>query len=232
MDIVVLIKDSEDPRNIGSAARAMKTMGHSDMRLINCCDHLCGAARALAHGSNDILETAKCYEHLETASEDIDLLVATTIRHRRNKMIYTSSRDLPSAIANKGSFVKKVGILFGGEKSGLKNEDLDMSDIVSTIPTANPYPALNLSQAVMVYSYALSDKTQLVTTDWRPNHHEVGEAEYVSLKKSMIELLRKLGLPDGSPIYRQMLQGLSRLNADDLYLVHAIRKKVMDHLNR
>lgn len=60
------------PENVGAAVRAIKTMGFSNLRLVNPCDYLSVDARKLAHASNDILENASVYGTLEEALDDID----------------------------------------------------------------------------------------------------------------------------------------------------------------
>ena len=145
------------PENIGAAARAMKTMGFHSLRLVNPADHLCERARWVAHGSNDILDRAALFSDFDSAIADIDLLVGTTVRRRGFKRNYYPVSELISVIKNKTDFIKSVGLVFGPEKSGLTNEQLKRCDVVSTIPMKNPFPSLNLAQAVMVYAFGLSD---------------------------------------------------------------------------
>jgi len=230
MEFIFLLADSINSRNIGAAARAMKSMGHSQLRLIRCTDHLTKDAEALAVGSYDVVEAAQTFDSTQEACHDIDLLVATTMRHRRRKSIYSAIGDLPELISKKGSAVKKVGILFGGEKSGLKTEDMELCDIVSTIPTAGTHPAVNLAQAVMIYSYELATKVKVQTQDQRQDNQTVSVDDYKNLKDSTMALLDQIGIPDDKPIRRNVLQALGRLGYDDLYLVQNIRQRVAKKL--
>ena len=93
--IFVLVKP-ENSKNIGSAARALKTMGHDCLRIVGpeAADHLNAEAMALAHGSHDILENAEVFASLEEATKDCDLLVGTTARHRRTKLRYFDVDEL------------------------------------------------------------------------------------------------------------------------------------------
>jgi tRNA/rRNA methyltransferase len=232
MEVFVLIKGAGDPRNIGVAARAIKTMGLSGLRLIDCCDHVCGSAKALAHGSDEILDQAAVYDGLDEASLDLDLLVGTTIRHRRNKMTYLSIRDLGATLAGKEELCQRVGVLFGGEKSGLASEDLYSCDIIATIPTAGAYPSLSLAQAVTIFAYELSKLTEIVTKDWRRDDSMSHGQDYLALRSQMGELLAKLEVPVNDPLYRQIIQGVGRLGRDDLLLMHAVRRKLMSRLER
>lgn len=220
----------ENPSNIGSAARAMKTMGHTDMRLVNPCEYLNGKARALAHGSNELLENAKIFSSLEEAKKDLDLLVATTARHRRRKYHYHDCQDVPKLLENKAPLVTSVGIVFGGETSGLDNDDLAQCDIISSIPLAATHPSINLSQAVMVFSFLLSQVSKSPIKDWRIDEQEVTASHYASLKKGVIGLIDELDMKDSTKLKRLVQGGLSRLAADDLYLVQEIRKRVSEKI--
>ena len=64
MDLLFVLVEPSTPENVGAAARAIKTMGFQEMRLINPCDYLSDPARWLAHASNDILENAKIIHKL------------------------------------------------------------------------------------------------------------------------------------------------------------------------
>ena len=92
--------------NIGAAARAMNTMGYTDLRLVRPqADHLSGIAKAFAHGSEHILEAAPVYEDLKDAIADIDLACATTARHRLQKVPLCVSPRFARCSAAKRRFI-------------------------------------------------------------------------------------------------------------------------------
>lgn len=153
MEIFFILVEPAVPENVGASARAIKTMGFHFLRLVNPCDHLSDKARMLAHGSNDILESAQVYSSLQEAAEGLDLLIGTTANLKRSsKQDYHSSENLAAILAKKAAGLKKVGIVFGREESGLTNEELQLCDMASSIPLAAPYPSINLGQAVMIYA--------------------------------------------------------------------------------
>ena len=86
MEVSFILVEPAGPENVGAAARAIKTMGFDDLRLVNPCDHLDMKARMLAHASNDILENAKVYQSFEEAIKDIDFVFATSAKQRWVKL--------------------------------------------------------------------------------------------------------------------------------------------------
>lgn len=218
--------------NIGAAARAINTMGYADLRLVRPqTDPLSGIARAFAHGSEHILETAPVYEQLTDALHDIDLACATTARHRLQKYHYISVRDLPTVLSAKGGSLQRVAIVFGSERSGLSNQDADQCDIFTTIPQANPQPSLNLSQAVMLYSFMLAEQqTQVQIEDQRLNSEKMPVEQYGQLKVSLSQLMTRIGLHERYQNY--VTKSLARLGYEDLYLLQTIRTFADDKLNR
>jgi tRNA/rRNA methyltransferase len=226
MEVIYILVRPEDPKNVGAAARAMKTMGHTKLYLVNPCSYLCSSARALAHGSHDILEGAQIFPSLEAAASEVDFLIGTTARHRRLKVRYHDCRELPALVASKGQTIAKVGIVFGGETSGLCNDDLFLCDVISSIPTAASYPSLNLAQSVMIYSFLFNRLAAGTTTDWRVDEKSATPAEYKSLKTDALKLIDALDMPNPKPLKRHIIAGLSRLGHDDLYLVHDLRKRI------
>ncbi|MEM9265384.1 MAG: TrmH family RNA methyltransferase [Cyanobacteria bacterium P01_F01_bin.13] len=228
MEIIFILVDSEEPENVGAAARAMHTMGYNRLRLVRPkADYLGEKAMAMAHGSQSVLQTAQVYETLAAATEDCDLTCATTARHRYEKHHYTSVRDLPDYLQAKGEWLHRIAIVFGGERSGLTSADIEASDLLTTVPQHQLQPSLNLAQAVMVYSYVLSaEQTQVQITDQRLNREPMPPAEYASLKRLLQRLMVRVGLPERYQGY--VMHGIARLEGEDLYIIHKLRA-AFDH---
>jgi tRNA/rRNA methyltransferase len=144
------------PGNIGASARAIKTMGFSELRLIDPADHLSDEAKMLAHGSHEILENCKVYDTYDEAVADISFVICTTAKKRSAKVDYIPAPRLAQFIADKSAVTGKIAIVFGSEESGLPNEILLKANVGVTIPMATEYPSLNLSQAVMTIAYECS----------------------------------------------------------------------------
>ncbi|MEM8605148.1 MAG: TrmH family RNA methyltransferase [Cyanobacteria bacterium P01_H01_bin.121] len=221
-----ILVEPEDDRNIGAAARALNTMGYSDLRLVRPKgDHCSDRAQALAHGSQHILESATVYPELTAACQDLDFTCATTVRHRLTKQHYVSVRELPGLLARKGESTQRVGLVFGCETAGLSSADLDTCDLITTIPQSQPQPSLNLAQAIMVYSFVLSaDQTTIQIDDQRVAADGITETEYTRLKDLTLQLMDRIGLTERYKGY--VVKALARLDWTDLYLIHDIRRRI------
>ncbi|MEA3446645.1 MAG: tRNA/rRNA methyltransferase [Bacteroidota bacterium] len=224
MKIVFILIGTAVPENVGAAARAMKTMGFTEMRLVRPCDYLSGPARWLAHASNDILENAKVFDSLENALKDIDFAIATSAKTRHVKADYYPLDDLTEIIRNKGNTISKTAIVFGCEESGLTNEEISLCDIVSSVPMKNLYPSLNLAQSVMLYAYGLSGlglKSPEEKNDKNPE-------TYKALKVRAGKALEKLGFNPESNIYNRFIERFAILSENDMHLIHSICNKILD----
>lgn len=101
MDIVFILVEPARGENIGAAARAIKTMGFSQLRLVNPGDMT--AAHWVAHHSNDVLEQAMIVDSLAQALVDVDLSIACTARHRLQKDRYVDADHCAALVAGKGT---------------------------------------------------------------------------------------------------------------------------------
>lgn len=231
MQFSFILVESEVPENLGAAARALNTMGHTDLRLVRPrCDRNSEKAQILAHGSQAVLNAAPIYQNLSDALHGIDFACATTARHRYEKYQYISVREVPQRLQAKGETLQQVAFVFGGERSGLNRHDIDCCDLITTIPQGNPHPSLNLAQAVMVYSFMLSESAVHIK-DQRLNRTPMPPLEYASLKHSSLQLMERIGLAERYQKY--VTRGLARLGTEDLYLLHNIRAcidRTLDHL--
>ena len=223
LEICFILYKPAVPGNVGAAARAMKTMGFSTLRLIDPCDHLGDEARMLAHGSNDILENATLYDTFEEATSDLDLLVCTTAKGRTAKHEYHSSRDLRRILEEKAGSLGKVGILFGTEESGLPNRLVLHSDLAMSIPMSSGYPSLNLAQSVMVTAYELSPLNSLS----KPGESLTKSGEgWAELKSQAKRLLVEAGIPEGTPLFHRIMERLSLAGDNDIPLFLSVISRI------
>ncbi len=212
------------PANVGAAARAMKTMGFYRLRLVNPCDHLCMEARMLAHGSNEVLEKARVYATLAEATADIDFVIGTTSRRRTLRNLYIPVENLPALITGKGKSVKEIGLVFGSEESGLSNENAKLCHILSTISMAVKYPSLNLSQAVMIYSYNLS---VLAGKKLYRNSGRKNLESWLILKNKTEQLFDYLKIKEGDLSRHKLLERMALLDESDVFLLHSIVARLL-----
>lgn len=228
MRISYILVNNTVPENAGAAARALKTMGFNDLRFVNPCDYLCEKALMLAHGSHDILYNAKVYDSLSNALADIDFSIATSSKQRWVRKNEISVNRLKSFIEDKGDKVQELAIVFGGEESGLSNEDIALCDVVSSIPLANSYPSLNLAQAVMIYSYSLSRAG--VGNVEGENGKDYKHVAYKPLKEKVIKVLNGIGLSSETLIHGRVLERLANATEQDINLLHSITTKIIERI--
>ena len=209
----------------------MKTMGHSDLVLVNPSEeYLGGKAMALAHNSGEILQNAKVYSDFSEAieGEKIDLVVGCTARHRKQIREYVDCRKLQEFLYDRHRISARVAIVFGTESTGLTNSEIELCDVLTSIPTASVQPSLNLSQAVMIYSFLLSQSSEVQTRDWRLEKDIIKEQEYIIFKDSVSDLLLKLGLKPTDNVYRKALLRIPFIPGADLRLLQFIKRKISD----
>lgn len=229
MQIHFILVEPAVPENIGAAARAIKTMGFSSLRLVNTKEHLDKKAGWVAHASREILEKAETFSSLEEAVKDIDWIIGTSAKKRRVNEDYYPINKINELIEAKANSIQNVAVVFGREESGLTNSELKLCDIVTTVPMKTTYPSLNLAQSVMIYAYTLSmlnyDKKEM------PDQ-KADQAELIILKNKTKDLLATIGFKEDSAIYNRIMERLMLLGETDIHLLLSIENKITDELNR
>jgi len=151
-NIDIILVGTSHPGNIGAAARAMKTMGLSQLVLIKPKEFPSVVATARASGADDILANAKLYDDFVESLHPYELVIATSARLRSITWpMLTPPECAEKALAQQG----KVGLVFGREHSGLSNEELDHCHALVQVSTEPDFSSLNIAAAVQVLSYEL-----------------------------------------------------------------------------
>lgn len=153
-NIRIVLVNTSHQGNIGSAARAMKTMGLSDLVLVDPVEAPQSHASALAAGATDILAAARTVDTLEDAIADCQLVLATSARSRTLDWPMLSPREAGKTATGEAT-ASKVALVFGRENSGLTNEELQLSQFHVHIPANPEYSSLNLAMAVQTLSYEM-----------------------------------------------------------------------------
>jgi tRNA/rRNA methyltransferase len=208
--------------NIGSAARAIKTMGFKHLWLVKPCDHLAPEAIKMAYGSVDILKNAKLFDSLQDALTNIDFVVGTSAKKRSAHGDYHKCSELPQIIMNKGGAIHSAGFVFGREESGLTNAELKECDLVTYIPMISDYPSLNLAKAVMIYAYILSGLTLKKENEKKDIRNEEGLKE---LKRRIKIILADFGIDQNPTLHDRIMERLMLLGEDDIHLMHSVINK-------
>ena len=235
----VLVETSH-PGNVGSAARALKTMGFSDLRLIE--PKIAGVAQtpeaiALASGAVDVLESSQETLSLESAVQGCTLVLGLTSRDREfgpPALNWQEARPLvQAAIAGN----QQVALLFGPERTGLDNQHLSLCTHRVWLD-ANPlYPSLNLAQAIMVCAFTLRESLgeDLGLRSLVPNIESVDYADPAAVAAMLDhwrEGLEAIGYLDPVNPKKLMprLQALfarTRLHKEEIDLLRGIAKQML-----
>lgn len=233
--IRVVLVGTQHPGNIGAAARAMKTMGLRELALVTPAAFPDPRAEAMAVGAADLLAQARVCASLDEALADCAFVAATTARPRHISALSYTPRDWAQRLAA-GENAGRIALLFGRERTGLTNQEIERAQELVAIPTAQAYTSLNLAAAVQIVGYELLLAAGAAAQEL-PTHEPVGHAEmerfYVHLEQVLI---RTRFLDPANP--RLLMRRLRRLygraapDANEMNILRGILTSVTDALAR
>lgn len=188
-NIRIVLCQTSHPGNIGSTARAMKTMGLARLVLVAPRQFPHPEAETLASGATDVLAQAQIVATLEEALAGSVLAVGMTARRRDLSHRMVGLREAAVEMLD-ASVAGDVALVFGTEMFGLSNDELDRCQLAAHIPTNPEYSSLNLAAAVQVAAYELA----MAAAAWQvpeapprePATHDELERFYAHLEQSMI----------------------------------------------
>ena len=220
------------PENVGAAARAIKTMGFSGLRLVNPCEFRQGKAKWVAHASAEILDRAGVFKSLEEAVADVDFVVGTSAKTRSVKGDHHPVDKLPGIIRNKKHGIDSVAIVFGREESGLTNDEIRRCHISTYIPMATTYPSLNLAQAVMLYAWILSTSKRKESSWQDP----VQQSKFSAAVSGLKSLLAGTRVEKNPNIYNRIFERVALMGDNDINLpmsvMAGLNEKYSENTNR
>ncbi len=151
----IILVEPQLGENIGMAARAMLNCGLTDLRLVNPRDGWPNdSAQAASAGAEQVINATKIFKNTQEAVADLNLVFATTARKRdMTNRILTPRKAALEMHDTLSALNGSVGVLFGPEAKGLKNEDVTQADAIIMIPVNPLFSSLNLAQAVFVIGY-------------------------------------------------------------------------------
>ena len=154
MAIRIVLVGTTHPGNIGAVARAMKNMGLRDLALVQPRYFPHADATARASGAEDLLQAATVTENLAEALEGCRFVAGASARARTIDWPSLAPRECAERLVAE-SHDGDVAAVFGPEKSGLTNEDLDRCQALLSIPADPAFSSLNLAMAVQIVCYEL-----------------------------------------------------------------------------
>ena len=152
-NIRIVLVQTFHPGNIGQAARAMKTMGLTDLVLVRPRCYPDVEASRLAAGAEDVLDGARVVDELSDAVGDCVQVVGASARLRSLPLPHFDEPDAMAETVVEHARQSPVALVFGRERSGLTNDEIRQCSHQVSIPANPDYGILNLSQAVQVLAY-------------------------------------------------------------------------------
>ena len=209
-NIRVVLSNTSHPGNIGATARAMKTMGLTRLYLVNPKVFPAVEATARASGADDVLASAVVCPDVETALSGCQLVLGASAR----------SRSIPCPVISPAESARRacaesqqaeVALLFGCERSGLSNDEIDRCQYLVQIPSNPDYGSLNLAAAVQIICYEILVAHEQPgqgtdVPDYIPARADEMERFYQHLEQTLVEL--DFLDPDNP---RQLMRRLRRL---------------------
>ena len=188
---IVLIATSH-PGNIGSTARAMKTMGFYSLYLVSPKSFPDYRAKEMAAGADDVLDQVTVVDTLEEALVGCQLIFATSARARELSLPGFMPSEFAEYVSEQSDNTQ-IAVVFGREHAGLTNEELLKCHYHINIPSNPDYSSLNLAQAVQIISYELRVKLLSPQTEVSLRRDEFASADevehfYEHLKAVFIEI--------------------------------------------
>lgn len=154
---VVILVNPQMGENIGAAARAMLNCGLSHLRLVNPRDGWPNErADAMSSGALELMPPVAVFPTLAEAVADCHTIYATTARARDLVKPVMTARHAADDMRARIGVGEKIAILFGAERAGLSNEELEQAHNLITIPLNPGFSSLNLGQSVLLVSYEWS----------------------------------------------------------------------------
>jgi len=190
-NIRIVLVNTSHPGNIGSAARAMKTMGLHDLVLVDPMAAPDGHTTAMAAGAVDVLANARTVTTLAEAVADCGLVIGSSARSRTLEWPMLDPREA-GAKSILESKQHKVALVFGRERTGLTNDELQQCHYHVCIPANPEYSSLNLAMAVQTICYEvrmhhLANDTVPVAVDDYPQQQDL-DRFYAHLEQLLLQV--------------------------------------------
>lgn len=192
-NIRVVLARPNHPGNIGSAARAMKTMGLTRLYLVEPKVFPSEEADTLASGAVDVLQTATVVPTLAAALADVTVACALTSRRRELTTPLSIPRDTTPELIARAREGEQVALVFGNETFGLSIEEVEQCNRLVTIPGNPDYFSLNLAMAVQVMTYELFSHTGVNVDYLKPDGNSATQGEVDGMVDHLDATLEDIG---------------------------------------
>jgi len=247
-EVIIVLSRPSEAGNVGAVCRAMKNMGLSRLRLaapeFSTTDPETDAVLTEAgfgYGGNlavlkaraihayEVWEGSQTYDSLSKATGDCPIVIGTTRRRgRRRKHVSMNPAETAEFLKNHPG---PAALVFGNERTGLEDDELELCNMASHIPADDSFPSLNLSHAVMIYAYELfrtmTEKEKLtVKGQWVPMEQEAINLAVKKLtdKLKTLGFYKKPGREEQENFYRDLISRAGLTEREAQYLIDNIAK--------
>ncbi|HEY7890231.1 MAG TPA: RNA methyltransferase [Steroidobacteraceae bacterium] len=210
-DIRIVLVEPSHPGNIGAVARAMKNMGLERLVLVNPRQFPHSEATARASGADDVLASARVVATVQEALAGCGFIVATTSRPRDQYFRVADVRDAAERVLQEARRAP-AAVLFGSERAGLSNEQLEAAHLLIQIPASEAYQSLNLAMAVQIVAYELLRARGGVQIDTAPAAGPLADpVEMERLFEHLAQVLEEIDFRDRTQGGTHLMGRLRRL---------------------
>lgn len=229
-NVVIILCRPEESRNVGAVCRAMANNGLKNLRIVGKKEDFDEErVRILAIHAASIWENALFFNSITEAAGDCTIVAGTTRRRgkKRGKLL------LPEEFADTAdgiSVAGKVAVVFGNERTGLEEEELDECTMGVTIPSSEEFGSLNLSHAVQIISYhifrkSLEDKNKLSRGSLPVSLERLGKTvDEITDSLQKIGFFKLAGRPDMEKFWRDILSRAALSESEAKYIEKVFNK--------
>lgn len=192
-NIVIVLDNPDESRNVGAACRAMANNDVSDLRIVGKKENYdAERVRVLAIHAENIFANARFFNSISEAVADCSICAGTTRRRgkKRGKLILPEEF---ADFANVNSETSKVAIVFGNERTGLTDSQLAECNVAVTIPSSQNFGSLNLSHAVQIFCYHLFRKAGAQKNNFTSGYEPVSLERIDKVVQNIANDMQKIG---------------------------------------
>ena len=230
-DIRIVLIEPAHPGNIGAVARAMKTMSLAHLVLVRPNRFPAEEADRRAMGAIDILQRAQVVDDLDQAIGDCRLVIGGSARARTFPHSILDARQCGAKLVAETTGGQPAAVIFGPERTGLENQDLDRCSYQVLIPTSEAFSSLNLASAVQLvcYEILIASRDPVTRRAEEPAEPASSQREMEHFYAHLERALDSRGFLDGEMREVTMMKlrrlfGRARPNSGELKMLHSLMR--------
>lgn len=225
-DIYIILCNPDESRNVGSVCRAMKNMGIKNLRIVgDSSSYNEEQIKVLSVHAFDIWQNAQFFSSIKDAASDCSIIAGTTRRRgKKRKEWLMFPEEFVSHISSVDA--KKIAVVFGNERTGLTDSELNECTLGVNIPSSKEFGSLNLSHAVQIMCYLISRNLRQDETGYTPvSMKRIDETvSIISDGLSSLGFFKIAGKPEMENFWRSVLSRAALSENEEKYMEHIFSK--------